>query len=84
MRKRILTEEGFERFRKSTCWEQFIDEVDRIIAWDGLCGVIEPLYPKGEGSGAPPIDVERMPHIYFLQHCFNLSGAAVEEMLYDS
>jgi IS5 family transposase len=45
--------------------------------------LIEPVYSK-PGSGRPPVGVERMLGIYFLQQWFNLSDAAVEEALYDS
>jgi IS5 family transposase len=41
------------------------------------------VYPK-PGNGRPPIGVERMLRMYFLQHWFNLSDPAVEEALYDS
>ena len=84
MRQRTLAEEGFERFRKPTRREQFLEEMDRVIPWSGLCGVIEPFYPKGKGAGRPPIGIERMLRIHFLQHWFNLSDPAVEEALYDS
>ena len=36
------------------------------------------------GQGRPPVGVERMLRIYFLQQGFNLSDPAVEEALYDS
>jgi IS5 family transposase len=84
MRQRSLAEEGFEKFRKPTRREKFLREMDEVIPWAGLCGVIEPFYPKGEGAGRPPIGVERMLRIHFLQHWFNLSDPAVEEALYDS
>jgi transposase, IS5 family len=45
--------------------------------------LIEPVYPK-PGNGRPPIGLERMLRIYFLQQWFNLSDPAVEEALYDS
>jgi IS5 family transposase len=41
------------------------------------------VYPK-PGNGRPPVGVERMLRIYFLQQWFNLSDPAVEEALYDS
>ena len=84
MRQQTLAEEGFERYRKPTRREQFLDEMHEIIPWDGLCDVIEPFYPKPKGAGRPPIGVERMLRIHFLQHWFNLSDPAVEEALYDS
>jgi IS5 family transposase len=57
--------------------------MDKIFPWKRLCGVIEPFYPKA-GAGRPPIGLERVLRIYFLQHWFNLSDPAVEDALYDS
>jgi len=57
--------------------------MDTIIPWDGLCEVIEPFYPKPQGAGRPPIGLERMLHIHFLQHGFKRSDLAVEEALYN-
>ena len=84
MRQQTLADEGFERYRKPTRREQFLDEMDKIVPWEGLCAVIEPFYPQPEGAGRPPIGVQRMLRIHFLQHWFNLSDPAVEEALYDS
>ena len=53
------------------------------MPWSTLCALIEPFYPK-PGNGRPPVGVERMLRIYFLQHWFNLSDPAAEEALYDS
>jgi hypothetical protein len=53
------------------------------VPWSVLCALIEPFYPK-PGNGRPPVGVERMLRIYFLQQWFNLSDPAVEEALYDS
>jgi len=84
MRQRTLAEEGFEKYRKPTRREQFLDEMDQIIPWRELCKVIKPFYPKPKGAGRPPVGLERMLRIHFLQHWFNLSDPAVEEALYDS
>jgi len=84
MRQQTLADEGFERYRKPTRRDQFLDEMEQIIPWQGLCEVIEPFYPKPEGVGRPPVGLERMLRIHFLQHWFNLSDPAVEEALYDS
>jgi IS5 family transposase len=46
---------------------------------------VQTAYPKvSESGGQPPIPLERMLRIYFLQVWFNLSDPAVEEALYDS
>ena len=84
IRQCSLAEEGFERFRKPTRREKFLEEMNQVIPWAGLCGVIELFYPKDKGAGRPPIGVERMLRIHFLQHWFNRSDPAVEEALYDS
>ena len=57
--------------------------MERVVPWSALCALIEPFYPK-PGNGRPPVEVERMLRIYFLQQWFNLSDPAVEEALYDS
>jgi transposase, IS5 family len=76
---------GFERHRKVTRREKFLAEMDRVVPWKELCAVVEPFYPKGStGAGRPPVGLERMLRIYFLQQWFNLSDPAVEEALYDS
>jgi IS5 family transposase len=84
MRQRTLADEGFEKFRKPTRRELFLAEMDQIIPWRDLCKVIKPFYPKPKGAGRPPVGLERMLRIHFLQHGFNLSDPALEEALYDS
>jgi transposase, IS5 family len=74
---------GFEKYTKITRRAQFLAEMDRVVPWRELCARIEPVYPK-PGNGRPPVGVERMLRMYFLQHWFNLSDPAVEEALYDS
>jgi IS5 family transposase len=86
MKKRAqttLATTGFEKYTKTTRRAQFLAEMDRVVPWRALCGRIEPVYPKA-GNGRPPVGVERMLRMYFLQHWFNLSDPAVEEALYDS
>ena len=84
MRQRSLSESGFEKYRKKTRKQQFLEEMDVIIPWRDLAGAIEPYYPKPEGAGRRPVGVERMLRIHLLQHWFNLSDPAAEEALYDS
>jgi transposase, IS5 family len=74
---------GFERYTKKTRRQVFLEEMERVVPWSELCALVEPHYPK-LGNGRPPVGVERMLRIYFLQQWFNLSDPAVEEALYDS
>jgi IS5 family transposase len=74
---------GFERYAKTTRRAAFLSEMDRVVPWAELCALIEPVYPN-PGKGRPPVGLERMLRIYFLQQWFNLSDPAVEEALYES
>jgi transposase, IS5 family len=83
MRQLTLATAGFEFFGKSTRRAAFLGEMDQVVPWQALCALIEPVYPK-PGNGRPPVGLERMLRIYFLQLWFNLSDPAVEEALYES
>ena len=83
MKQMTLSAGGFERYGKTTRRAAFLAEMNRVVPWAKLCAVVEPVYPKA-GNGRPPIGLERMLRIYFLQHWFNLSDPGVEEALYDS
>jgi hypothetical protein len=58
---------GFERYAKTTRRAAFLAEMERVVPWLALCGLIEPVYPKVD-NGRPPVGVERMLRIYFLQN----------------
>ncbi len=84
MRQQSLSNSGFDKYRKKTRKQQFLEEMDIIVPWRELAAAIEPYYPKPEGAGRRPVGVERMLRIHLLQHWFNLSDPAAEEALYDS
>src|SRR5579863_2740245 len=84
MKQRTLAmANGFERYSKKTRRAEFLEEMEQVVPWRKLCALIEPHYPKA-GNGRPPVGLERMLRMYFLQQWFNLSDPAVEEVLYDS
>jgi len=74
---------GFEQYRRPTKRDAFLATMEQIVPWQDLCEVIEPHYPKA-GNGRPPIGLERMLRMYFVQHWFNLADEACEEALLDS
>lgn len=49
-----------------------------------MYAVVKPYYPKVDGAGRPPVGLEWMLRIHFLQQWFNWADPAVEEALYDS
>jgi IS5 family transposase len=74
---------GFEKHSKQTRRAEFLQQMEVVVPWRELCAEIEPFYPQS-GKGRPPVGLERMLRMYFLQQWFNLSDPAVEEALYDS
>lgn len=62
--------------------EAFLKEMEQVVPWSRLLKLIEPHYPK-KGNGRPPIPMEVMLRIYFLQQWYALSDPAAEEALYD-
>src|SRR6478609_1067015 len=83
MRQLTLASASFDKHSKQTRRAKFLAEMDQVVPWRELCAVVEPFYPRS-GNGRPPIGLERMLRLHFLQHWFNLSDPAAEEALYDS
>lgn len=73
----------YEQYRRPTKRDVFLATMEEIVPWAELCSVIEPHYPTGSG-GRPPIGLERMLRMYFVQHWFNLADVACEDALLDS
>ena len=69
--------------QKLTRRERFLREMDAAVPWARLVALIVPFYPKGE-RGRPPLGVERMLRVYFLQQWYALADEALEDALYDS
>ena len=84
MHQQTFAEVSFEPYRKPTRRERFLNDMNRVVPWGELVMVIEPVYPKADGPGRPPVGIERMLRLHCLQQWFNLSDPAVEEALYDS
>ena len=78
----VASDAGFEPYRRRTRRDEFLQMMDRIIPWAELCAVVQPHYAKGLG-GRPPIGLERMLRMLFVQHWFNLADEACEDALYD-
>ena len=71
--------------KKQTRRERFLAEMEAVVPWSRLLALIEPHYPKaGPKGGRPPMPLETMLRVYFLQQWYALSDPMAEEMLYDS
>ena len=73
----------FAAKKKTTRREKFLARMEEVLPWAKLLAGIEPHYPKGE-RGRPPIGLERMLRVYFLQQWYALADEALEDALYDS
>ncbi|TDY16799.1 IS4 family transposase [Paraburkholderia sp. BL6665CI2N2] len=69
--------------KRVTKRQRFLAEMEKVVPWPRLLSAIEPYYPKGE-RGRPPVGLERMLRIYFLQQWYGLSDEGLEDALYDS
>ena len=83
IKQQTFASAAWNRKGKVTRRERFLAEMDAVIPWSLLVGLIEPHYPNS-GKGRPPHELERMLRIYFLQQWFNLSDPQAEDAIYDS
>ena len=55
--------------KKQTRRDKFLAEMEQVVPWARLVNRLQPFYPKGE-RGRPPVGLERMLRIYFLQQWY--------------
>ena len=58
--------------------------MEQVVPWIRLVEVIDPYYPKSGRHGRPPIGLERMLRMYFVQQWYGLADEAVEDAIDDS
>ena len=70
--------------KRVTRREKFLGQMQKVVPWQRLLALIEPHYPSSGRVGRPPIGLERMLRMYFVQQWYALSDEALEDALYDS
>jgi IS5 family transposase len=70
--------------KKLTRRDIFLAKMEQVVPWERLIAVVEPHYPKSGRRGRPPIGIERMLRMYFIQQWYGLADVAVEDAIYDS
>ena len=70
--QRSFAEAEFAAKKKTTRREKFLGRMEEVIPWTELLAVVEPFYPKGR-RGRPPVGLERMLRVYFLQQWYGLA-----------
>lgn len=78
-----LSSADYRREHKQLRREKFLKQMEQVVPWKEISGIIERVYPKA-GKGRQPYNLEQMLRIYCLQLWYNLSDPLMEEMLYDS
>ena len=63
--------------------QKFLEQMDQIVPWNDLIDLVRPFYYEGK-RGRPPLGIERMLRMHFLQSWFSLSDVGIEEALLDS
>lgn len=84
MSQRSFASAEFALKKKRTRREKFLAEMERVVPWARLQGVIEPLYPTSGRVGRQPMGVPKMLRMYLLQQWYGLADEALEDAIYDS
>ena len=82
-RQGSFSEAEYAGKKKQTRRDKFLAEMEQVVPWARLVARLQPFYPKGE-RGRPPVGLERMLRLYFLQQWYGLADEALEDALYDS
>ena len=78
----LAAAKGFEVHSRATRKAAFLALMEALVPWADFCALIEPHYARA-GNGRPPIGLERMLRMYFVDNWFNLADKACEDALYD-
>jgi len=76
---------AFDPLPKKTRRETFLQEMNEVVPWAALVGLIQP-HARGAHQalgGRPPFAIETMLRIHCIQLWWNLSDPAMEEELYE-
>ncbi|KTB95120.1 hypothetical protein AO073_14775 [Pseudomonas syringae ICMP 11293] len=69
--------------RKQTHREIFLAEMEQVVPWQQLLGLIAPHYPVSGRPGRQPYALATMLRIHLLQQWYALSDPAMEEALHE-
>ena len=82
MKQTTFASTGFELVTKRTRKREFLDEMNLVVPWTELTGLIQHFAPASK-TGRPPFPIATMLRIHFMQQWFGLSDPAMEEALHD-
>ena len=73
----------YDRKKRRTRRELFLERMEQLIPWERLEGRIEPFYPKA-GCGRQPYPLGVMLRVHCVQLFYNLSDPGMEDLLYEA
>src|ERR1700674_935152 len=79
----LASQASFAKYGRKSKRELFLDQMNQMVPWFELLGLVEPFYPKA-GNGRQPVGLAIMLRTYFLQQWFGFSDPGMEEAFYDS
>ena len=78
----MAADQSFDSYSKPTRCDGFLETMEAIVPWSSMCAVIE-FYPNA-GNGRPPLGLERMLRIHFIQLVptdrYGLRGSALRQL----
>ncbi len=78
-----FAELAYDRKKRRTRRETFLERMKQLIPWERLEGRIEPFYPKA-GRGRQPYPLGMMLRVHCVQLFYNLSDPGMEDLLYEA
>ena len=87
MKQLSFAQAEYAKKRKVTRRERFLAEMEQLVPWASLIAALKPYYFPDSGTGRrgrPPVGLERMLRMYFLQQWYALADEALEDAIYDS
>ncbi len=71
-------ETGLTLNSRRTQIQEFLAQMERLVLWAELEALVEPYEPKSK-TGRPPLALQTMLRIHFMQQWFTLGAPAMED-----
>jgi IS5 family transposase len=85
MKQCSFAEAEYTAKKKVTRRDKFLADMERVVPWALLLEALSPhYYPAQKGPGRPPVGLERMLRLYFVQQWYGLADEMLEDTVYDS
>jgi hypothetical protein len=82
MKQTTFASNGFELVTKRMFKCDFFGEINLVVCWKEVTGLIQSFAPASK-TGRPPFYIATMLRIHFLQQWFGLNDPAMEDALHD-